>query len=226
MASSFGSSVVRRQHRRPGKHVFVWVWVIGICLGALVATYVIFVEPPPPRRIVIASGSRNGAYFALPRNTPRTWRRRPVRRGARDGRLGREPAPARAGRLGRGGRHRPERRGRPREFTSTVMPSAASIASHCGSSTAAKSRSIGSVSSRASASASGRAGSGTYAIAMRMLAVNGLLESVSSKGIRGPCWFRRMSTPPPEPCGRESSMPRSSSPASRPIHSVAARDPR
>jgi TRAP transporter TAXI family solute receptor len=41
----------------------VWAWLLGLCLAALVATYLMFVEPPPPRRIVIASGGRNGAYF-------------------------------------------------------------------------------------------------------------------------------------------------------------------
>ena len=33
------------------------------CLAALIATYMMFVEPPPPRKIVIASGGQNGAYF-------------------------------------------------------------------------------------------------------------------------------------------------------------------
>src|SRR5262249_655942 len=33
------------------------------CVAALIATYMMFVEPPPPHRIVIASGSQKGAYF-------------------------------------------------------------------------------------------------------------------------------------------------------------------
>jgi hypothetical protein len=41
----------------------MWVWVIGFCLAALVATYILFVEPPPPRKIIMASGAQNGAYF-------------------------------------------------------------------------------------------------------------------------------------------------------------------
>ena len=41
----------------------IWVWIIGFSVAALVATYVMFVEPPPPRTIVIASGSPNGAYY-------------------------------------------------------------------------------------------------------------------------------------------------------------------
>jgi TRAP transporter TAXI family solute receptor len=39
------------------------VWIIGLCLAALVATYVMFVEPPPPHKITIASGGRTGAYY-------------------------------------------------------------------------------------------------------------------------------------------------------------------
>lgn len=41
----------------------MWFWVLGSCLAIFVATYMIFVEPPPPRKIVIASGGQNGAYF-------------------------------------------------------------------------------------------------------------------------------------------------------------------
>jgi TRAP transporter TAXI family solute receptor len=41
----------------------VWVWILGLSAAALIATYIMFVEPPPPRRIVIASGARNGAYY-------------------------------------------------------------------------------------------------------------------------------------------------------------------
>src|SRR3954447_531482 len=47
-----------------GKHALVvWVWILGVCLAALIATYVMFVEPPPPRKIVIASGGQKGAYY-------------------------------------------------------------------------------------------------------------------------------------------------------------------
>jgi TRAP transporter TAXI family solute receptor len=37
--------------------------MVASCLAALVATYLMFVEPPPPHKISIASGSRSGAYF-------------------------------------------------------------------------------------------------------------------------------------------------------------------
>jgi TRAP transporter TAXI family solute receptor len=41
----------------------VWGWILGFCLASLIATYLVFVEPPPPHKLVIASGGRNGAYF-------------------------------------------------------------------------------------------------------------------------------------------------------------------
>ena len=157
MHSSSGPRAASTKSRRPGKQVIVWFWILGFCLAALVATYVMFVEPPPPRKIVIASGSQNGAYFRYAQEYAEELQEgRPVRRGARDGGLGGKPAPAGAGRLGRGGRHRSERRGEPRGGDSTFMPWAACTTSPCGSSTAATSRSSASVSSRASASVSVR----------------------------------------------------------------------
>jgi TRAP transporter TAXI family solute receptor len=46
------------------KRIFgAWVWVIAVCLSAFIATYVMFVEPPPPHKIVIASGGKTGAYY-------------------------------------------------------------------------------------------------------------------------------------------------------------------
>ncbi len=43
--------------------VLVWVSILGICVAALMATYLLFVEPPPPHKIVILTGSQNGAYY-------------------------------------------------------------------------------------------------------------------------------------------------------------------
>ena len=64
MSSSTRSTVVPpRARSRPKRGLVVWVWIVGFCAAAFVATYVMFVEPPPPRKIVIASGSPNGAYF-------------------------------------------------------------------------------------------------------------------------------------------------------------------
>ncbi len=53
--------------RKPSKHTLAWIWIVGFCVASLIATYVMFVEPPPPRRIVIASGSQNGAYYRFAR---------------------------------------------------------------------------------------------------------------------------------------------------------------
>lgn len=52
-----------RPRRRGRPFPTAWIWVLGACLGALVATYLVFVEPPPPRRIVIAGGGEHGAYY-------------------------------------------------------------------------------------------------------------------------------------------------------------------
>lgn len=41
----------------------VWCSITALCLAGLVGTYFLFVEAPPPRRIVIASGSKDGAYY-------------------------------------------------------------------------------------------------------------------------------------------------------------------
>lgn len=42
---------------------WTWVAVFGICLAGLLATFVLFVEAPPPSRIVIATGREDGAYY-------------------------------------------------------------------------------------------------------------------------------------------------------------------
>ena len=62
MPFSSRSTIVQPRSRSRRRSVLIWVWIIGFCVAALVATYVMFVEPPPPHRIVIASGSKNGAY--------------------------------------------------------------------------------------------------------------------------------------------------------------------
>ena len=42
---------------------WTWVAVLGVCLAGLLATFVLFVEAPPPSRIVIATGREDGAYY-------------------------------------------------------------------------------------------------------------------------------------------------------------------
>ena len=54
---------VSQRRRRSRPIPTAWIGVVGLCLAVLVATYLIFVEAPPPRTIVIASGGPNGAYF-------------------------------------------------------------------------------------------------------------------------------------------------------------------
>ena len=64
MSSSPQSRVMPPRRRSQGKRALaMWVWIFAFCLTALIATYMLFVEPPPPRKIVIASGGQNGAYF-------------------------------------------------------------------------------------------------------------------------------------------------------------------
>jgi TRAP transporter TAXI family solute receptor len=64
LASPSGSKYASRGLRsRRRRALLVWVWILGFSLAALGATYVMFVEPPPPRKIVIASGGQNGAYY-------------------------------------------------------------------------------------------------------------------------------------------------------------------
>lgn len=43
----------------------VWGLLLAIGVAALAATYLLFVEPPPPRRITIATGQRGGRYHAF-----------------------------------------------------------------------------------------------------------------------------------------------------------------
>jgi len=61
-SSSRPKAAPRRRSQRK-RALGVWIWILGISLAALIATYMMFVEAPPPRKIVIASGSRDGAYF-------------------------------------------------------------------------------------------------------------------------------------------------------------------
>lgn len=64
MTSSDLPAVSTPRSRSRGKSALAaWGWIVASCLAVLIATYMIFVEPPPPRKIVIASGGRNGAYY-------------------------------------------------------------------------------------------------------------------------------------------------------------------
>ncbi|WP_165219444.1 TAXI family TRAP transporter solute-binding subunit [Aquisphaera insulae] len=52
-----------RRRRRIGRSTAAWIWIAGLCLAVLAASYLMFVEPPPPRRLVFATGARTGAYY-------------------------------------------------------------------------------------------------------------------------------------------------------------------
>lgn len=41
----------------------IWFLITSICVAGLVTTYILFVEAPPPRHVVMAAGARDGAYF-------------------------------------------------------------------------------------------------------------------------------------------------------------------
>jgi uncharacterized protein len=50
--------------KTPGKHALtVWGVIICLCLAALIGTYMLFVEAPPPKKIVMATGGKTGAYY-------------------------------------------------------------------------------------------------------------------------------------------------------------------
>src|SRR4051794_13099023 len=67
--SSSRSIGTATRSRRNGKRALAtWAWVVGLCVAVLIATYMSFVEPPPPRRIAIATGGQNGAYYHFARN--------------------------------------------------------------------------------------------------------------------------------------------------------------
>ena len=42
---------------------WAWATVVGCALGSIVAGFVLFVEAPPPNRLAIVTGSKDGAYF-------------------------------------------------------------------------------------------------------------------------------------------------------------------
>lgn len=44
-------------------HMWIWVTIFFACLAGMLATYFLFVEAPPPGRLVMASGGKDGAYY-------------------------------------------------------------------------------------------------------------------------------------------------------------------
>ena len=54
---------VTRNVEKSWSSLLTWLAICFVCIGGLVITYYLFVEAPPPRRLVIATGAREGAYF-------------------------------------------------------------------------------------------------------------------------------------------------------------------
>ena len=63
LASPRPTAPTPRPRRRAKPLPTAWIGLLGACLAVLIATYLVFVEAPPPRGIVIAAGGRDGAYF-------------------------------------------------------------------------------------------------------------------------------------------------------------------
>ena len=54
--------------RKRARHgLTIWIMILGFGLAALIATYLLFIEPPPPKKVVIATGSKTGAYYRFAR---------------------------------------------------------------------------------------------------------------------------------------------------------------
>lgn len=64
MSTPSSSQLTPPVSRSRSKYGFtVWAVVLGLCLTALVGTYMLFVAAPPPKKIVIATGGKSGAYY-------------------------------------------------------------------------------------------------------------------------------------------------------------------
>jgi TRAP transporter TAXI family solute receptor len=50
-------------HPKPAYPMWIWIAAIAVCLAGLLVPFVLFVEAPPPRHIVIATGRQDGAYY-------------------------------------------------------------------------------------------------------------------------------------------------------------------
>ena len=102
MPFSLWPTVAAPSHRRRRRlrELVIWGWIVGFCLAAMVATYVMFVEPPPPLRFVIASGGQDGAYFRYARQYAEELQKEGLSVEVRETAGSVENLPARAGSSG------------------------------------------------------------------------------------------------------------------------------
>ena len=61
MSTSNRLKTVPPRPRGQGKNaLMVWGIILLVCAAALLGTYLLFVKAPPPGKIVIAAGAKNG----------------------------------------------------------------------------------------------------------------------------------------------------------------------
>jgi len=58
---------LRREHFENYRREIVKIWgpFLFLCIAGLITSYFLFVEPPPPNRIVIATGQKTGGYYTF-----------------------------------------------------------------------------------------------------------------------------------------------------------------
>ena len=179
-----GVAPIRSRGRRR-RALVAWVWILGSCLAALIATYVMFVEPPPPRRIIIASGAPNGAYYRYAREYAEDLKKdglsvevRETAGSVENLRLLGQDDSGVAVAIVQGGVAGPEDVGRSLALGS-LYREPLWVFYRGGHRIERLSQLAG------KRIGVGPAGSGTNAIAMRLLAANGLIDSRSSQGNAG-----------------------------------------
>ncbi len=66
MSTSNRLKTVPPRPRGQGKNaLMVWGIILLVCAAALLGTYLLFVKAPPPGKIVIAAGAKNGTYYKI-----------------------------------------------------------------------------------------------------------------------------------------------------------------
>ncbi|HVS34777.1 MAG TPA: TAXI family TRAP transporter solute-binding subunit [Gemmataceae bacterium] len=63
--STPSNPTTNRPRNRSKNALIVWGVIILICAAGMVGTYVLFVKAPPPSKIIIATGKESGAYYPL-----------------------------------------------------------------------------------------------------------------------------------------------------------------